>query len=311
MRVRNWIFVTGAPRGGTTFAGVVLSKPYSVDYIHEPFNPDCGIPGVSRRYLYVDTGTANEPHVRRIVERIQRYDFSLTTAFYPRDSRLKRLGKAIVGSRGPFYLRLAKLNPLHRAAVIKDPIGCLLGSYLTREFGFRTLALIRHPLAFVASTLRLGWNIDAQLADIRAQPELIERYLPYENLTTHGRTPVESAAVLWRALNKVILAQAEQTPAILVRTHEALSLNPVTEFRTLYDELRLAWSPRIERYVRRMTGEHNRTEARAGRVQDFARDSAKLLDLRIEQLGVDDRRQVYEIVQDVAHAYYPETTFRL
>jgi hypothetical protein len=45
-RIENWIFVTGVIRSGTTFVGKVLSLPLSVDYIHEPFNPLCGMPGI-------------------------------------------------------------------------------------------------------------------------------------------------------------------------------------------------------------------------------------------------------------------------
>lgn len=45
-RIKNWIFVTGVIRSGTTFVGKILSLPLQVDYIHEPFNPLCGIPGM-------------------------------------------------------------------------------------------------------------------------------------------------------------------------------------------------------------------------------------------------------------------------
>ena len=36
-QIKNWIFVTGVVRSGTTFAGKVLSLPVEVDYIHEPY----------------------------------------------------------------------------------------------------------------------------------------------------------------------------------------------------------------------------------------------------------------------------------
>jgi hypothetical protein len=47
-KIDNWIFVTGVPRSGTTFAGKILSLPLEVDYTHEPFNPRCGMPGISQ-----------------------------------------------------------------------------------------------------------------------------------------------------------------------------------------------------------------------------------------------------------------------
>ena len=42
----TWLWVTGIPRGGTTFVGRILSVPRSVDFIHEPFNPDCAVEGI-------------------------------------------------------------------------------------------------------------------------------------------------------------------------------------------------------------------------------------------------------------------------
>lgn len=203
MKVGNWVFVTGAPRSGTTFAGLVLSLPLRVDYIHEPFNPDCGLPGIRRRFLYVRSGDAGEPRYRAMVEAMMRYDFRLRTGLYPEDGAVKRLVKRVVGSRGPFYLRLAKVNLFRRAAVVKDPIGCLLLHYLAVQFGFRVLCLVRHPVAFVASHLRLGWDVQRRLDDLAGQPGVIEDFFGGRRDGLRPRTdePVVVAATLWRALN--------------------------------------------------------------------------------------------------------------
>ena len=310
----RWIFVTGAPRSGTTFVGKVLATPVTVDYIHEPFNPACGLPGVDTRYTYVRPGTPEEQELRRLVGSMLSYDFKLTTAFYERDSPLKRLVKRAVGSRGPFYLRLARLNPLSRFAVVKDPVGCPLTGWLTAEFGFRSVVLLRHPVAFVASTRRLGWDLGEHLSALTSQPHLVEDWLGADSdelLRRPWATHAEQGAVLWQALNKVLLRQADENPEILVLRHEDLSARPAAEFRGLYERLGLPWSGRVERRVRRLTGAGNRAEAETGKVQDFTRDSAALLDLRLGQVDAGDRARIWDLTRDVAAAYYPEATFML
>ncbi len=306
--IEKWIFVTGAPRSGTTFVGRILSAPLSVDYIHEPFNPDCGMPGFETRFLYLRPASSAAHRYAPLFDRLFRYDFRLRTGLYPNDSVLRRTIKRVVGSRGPFYLRIAKWNPFHRAAVIKDPIGCLLTEYLASEYGVRPLVMVRHPVAFVASALRLGWRLEP--ARLAKQPELVRDHFDHEPdfLAREWGDPVESAAALWRALNKVLLAQARTHPEWTVVTHERLSRAPQEEFRRLFSEFDLRWTNRMARLVERRTG-GSRVEAASGRVQDFRRDSARIFELRRDMLSPPQRRRVLDITGDVALALYPEESF--
>jgi len=310
VRIQNWIFVTGTPRSGTTFVGRTLSAPLQVDYIHEPFNPDCGIPGIEQRFLYLRPGRPAPDVYRESIERLFRYQVTLRTGFYPEDTRARRAVKRIVGSRGPFHYRLAKLNPFHTAAVIKDPIGCLLTAYLAERHGVRPVVLIRHPVAVAASVKRLGWV--STLDFIHDQPDLAEDHFPPATLARADlSTPVRAAAWEWWALNRVLLSEAARHPAWIVVRHEDLSREPVPAFRRLYDDLDLPWSKRVESLIRRRSSSRNPAEARRGRTQDFSRDSRNLFDLRIGMLTMEERREVYEITRDVALQAYPEESFRL
>lgn len=310
MNIENWVFVTGAPRSGTTFVGRVLSAPIEVDYIHEPFNPDCGIPGLERRFLYLRPGERAPESYRDPIDRLFRYDVRLRTGHYPEDSRLKRALKSVAGSRGPFYYRIARWNPFHTAAVIKDPIGCLLTGYLAERHGVRPVVLVRHPLAVAASVKRLGWT--PTLDFLREQPRLSEDYFSSSDWTDADvSTPVRAAAWQWRALNRVLLTEADRHDDWLLVSHEEISRDPVATFRRLYSALELPWSSRIERGIRRRTSSRNPAEARRGRTQDFARDSRALLDLRVSMLDPEERREVFEITAEVALRVYPEESFRL
>jgi hypothetical protein len=310
VKIERWIFVTGAPRSGTTFAGQILSAPIEVDYIHEPFNPDCGIPGIDSRFLYLRPGEPGPERYRDSIDRLFRYEAPLRTGYYPEDSRAKRAIKAVVGSRGPFYYRIARLNPFHTTAVIKDPIGCLLTGYLAERHGVHPVILVRHPVAVAASVKRLGWspNIDF----LREQPHLVEDHFRSEPPGEADLlTPVRAAAWEWWALNQVLLAEAARHDDWIVVLHEELSREPLETFRRLYEELNLPWSDRIGRRVRRRTSSRNPAEASRGRTQDLARDSRSLFDLRVSMLSPEERTEVFEITRDVALGVYTEESFRL
>lgn len=312
MNVSNWIYVTGAPRSGTTFAGTVLSAPLAVDYLHEPFNPQCGLPDIVRRFQYLDPAVPAPEPLGDAIRRLFTYDVRFRTGYFRNDTPARRWVKRFIGSRGVVYLRLARLNPFHRAAVIKDPIGCLMTEYLAVRHGVRPVVLIRHPVAFVASVLRLHWSADFELSTLplAEQPGLVAAYFPDDEafLRAERASDLEAAAALWRALNRVLLAQCARHPDWILLRHEDLSADPVPTFRELYDRLDLPWSSRIEALVKKKTGAGNRAEA--GRhVQDFNRNSAEIFALRRQMLSPEERRRVLDLTGDVALAHYPEETF--
>lgn len=311
--IENWIFVTGVIRSGTTFVGTVLSLPLEVDYIHEPFNPLCGIPGMNRLYPYVrpslDTQEMQRHH--ELTKSIFNYDLTLKSWCPERDSRLRRTIKTVVGSRGPFYLRLAKSNPFHKAAVVKDPTGNLLSEYLYVHFGVKPVIVIKHPVSFIASLKRVNWL--SHLGQIGDQPYLVEDYFADETdfLSKKWADPVSRAAGYWRAVHKVLLAQVNKYPDWQAITHEELSQDPVTVFNHLYKVLELPWSESVKRKILKLTRGSRSAQPREGVVQDFKRNSADIFKMRRESLSLEERRAIFEVVQDVALRIYPRESFAI
>lgn len=304
-RIGQWIFVTGAPRSGTTFVGTVLSTGLHVDYIHEPFNPDCGIRGIDQPYLYLEPDEARERALRPEIDRLLAYDAPLKTGFYPNDSRGRRIVKHIVGSRGPWHLRLARLNPFHRFAVVKDPVGCLLTEYLLLRYGMRPIVMVRHPLGFVASVTRLGWS--PALAPLLVQPRLVERYFDAADVDVARRyregSAVQRAAVLWRLLNRVLTVMARAHPEILLVTHETLNEQPLPTFQRLFAHAGLPFVATARRRIEHLTRAAN-ASARPGRVQDFRRDSRAIAGQYRRILDAAEIREVSAICEPVARLHY-------
>lgn len=311
--IANWILVTGVIRSGTTFLGKVLSYPLSVDYIHEPFGRNCGMPGIEDfppPYLRPGTETAVTRQYDAHLERLFSYDFTLRTPAYEGDSALRKAVKAVVGSRGPFYLRLAKMNPFHRAAVIKDPHVRMLAEYIYRQYEARPVVVVRHPVSLMASLERVGWW--PGVAQYAQHPDLIADYFADEPDFLHRAwdDPMLESAAHWRATYKMLLAQAAKYPDWEVVTHEELSANPIPVFKRLYEALALPWSEGVERKVRRLT-EGRTARARSGRVQDFRRNSADIFAMRRDAVPKERRRAIFEIVQDVALELYPRESFAI
>jgi len=309
-KVENWVYVTGMPRSGTTFLGRLLSMPMSVDYIHEPFNPDCGLPDADVLLPYVTEGGELEDRYNAMIESLLRYEGRLRTAYYHRDTPARRMVKWVLGSRGPFYLRLARLNVLRRAAVVKDPTGCLLTGYMTRRHGFRSIILVRHPVAVAASFQRLGWDARSHLLALAEQRDFSRDHPDHPSKEEVGDlTPLEAAAVLWRVVNRALLSQAACDERIRLLRHEEVSEQPVAVVAALYRDLGLPWSERVRAAVVRQTADENPAEAPGSRVQHFRRASSQLLLLRVSQLDPDSRRRVLDLTRDVALQLYDEASF--
>jgi galactonate dehydratase len=165
------------------------------------------------------------------------------------------------------------------------------------------------PVSLAASLKRVNWT--PKLAPLLDQPHLVEDYFSGEGdfLRHEWDSPVEAAAAHWRVIYKVLISLAAKYPDWHVITHERLSDEPVTGFRTLYQKLGLPWSARIERRIMRLTSPHNSPEARAGRVQDFRRNSSEIFELRKNALSCEERRSIFNIVQDEALGIYSRESF--
>jgi hypothetical protein len=310
MKFAKWIYVTGAPRSATSFVGRILSWPLNVDLIFEPTDPLVGIPGINRRYIYLRPYADDRDEYAKLLARIFTYGFTYRTpAPAPGDRWLTSMRKRVIGPRGALHLWLAKLNPFHVCAVIKDPDGCLLTEYLYTRYQVRPVICVRHPTAFVASYLhhRSPWD----LPELGGQPALIDDYFGGDAsmFDVDPKDRVAGAAALWLGLNRVLLDQCSRHPNWIVVVHEELCRAPVATFRNLFDRLDLPWSHRVERAIRQRTGAHNKAEGRSW--QDHYRDSAALFELRRGMLTREDREKVFTITRDVALRLYPKESFGL
>ena len=90
----------------------------------------------------------------------------------------------------------------------------------------------------------------------------------------------------------VLLGFANRNPDWLLRTHESLSLDPMTEIRELCQALALPWEPRLEERIRSFTSSGNPVDPEEGVAHSMRRDSAANIDRWKKLLSEDEAVRV-------------------
>jgi len=256
------LLVTGLPRSGTSWVGKMLEASGEVVYVNEPMNPQHPpgrSPGildatVTHRFQYVCKDN-EEPWARA---------FADTVALRYRPVAELRT------NRGPYDLaKMAKYatsftvgRVRHRRALLDDPFAVFSTPWLVDRMGCEALVLVRDPAAFVGSWRKLGWTI--HFHELLEQPLLMRDHLePYRQQMQSlvgSDDWLARTSLLWRMTYEFVERVRENRPGMHVRTYESLVEEPVPAFRQVYDELGLAWGPKVEQRVVGATTDHGRAE---------------------------------------------------
>jgi len=309
---RRWIFVTGMPRSGTTFVGSMLAAPLCVDYLHEPFSPQCGVQGVDWRNNSVlgDDWRPLDPMIRRAVASALAMKCRLKCYIPATDSFGRRLAKRLTGGRGNLYLLLARLNPWGNVGILKDPVGWVFAKYVTDEFGATPVVVVKHPVSQVASIARAGW--ETHFSAFR-ENACVRALLEPEDLQALARPPERPelrCALKWRMMYRVLGRLAEQNSWPSIRI-EDISADPINQFQSLYCRFDLPWSTRVVRRIERQTKVGNRIEAHPNRLQDLKRDSRMIFEYRRNSVVESLRRDILSITWPVASRWYDLDSFSI
>ncbi len=130
--------------------------------------------------------------------------------------------------------------------IVKDPFAMMSMPAVSREAGARCVLVYRHPGAVLASYRRMGWRPDLDelrplVAAYRASAGPGDIDLPELPRLEDVGEP-EAMGAFWSALHAIALAGADDTPGLLVLSHEELSSGGPDSGRRLFDELGLVWT---------------------------------------------------------------------
>jgi Sulfotransferase family len=307
------ILVTGLPRSGTSWIGKMLEASGEVVYINEPMNmwhPPGLSPGVlntkvSTRYEYI------------CADNDERWAVAFNDTLGLRYHLIAELRR----NRSPYdlavawhYLKVFNVGRFrNRHALIDDPWAIMSVAWFAQRLGCPVVVSVRHPLSFVGSWRRLGWN--AQLHDLLEQPLLMRDLLgPYEEelrAMADSTDAIAKAALLWRVTYAAIGDLNERKPGLMhIQRYEDLARDPEPGFRKLYEICGLTWSERARKRIAWATTDHGKAKAERTWNGVFSRTAFRPMDSRSslgsfrDRLSQQEIDQVREITGTVADQYY-------
>lgn len=301
------ILITGPHRSGSTWVGRTLALDPDIGYLHEPFRPDLhgDLAGPRIRYWnrYI-TEENEEKYVERF-SRTLRFDYNLSAELRAVGSSkdVLRMGRDIARFA---YHRLRGARPL-----VKDPGAFFSAEWLAQRFDMAVVVLIRHPAAFAGSLKRMNWTYDG-FEHFLKQPLFLRDHLaPFEDeiraFAHEKRDVVDQAILLWRIFIHLTNTFKERHPNWIFARHEDLSRRPVEAFRTLYRQLDLNFTSKIEETIRERTRPNNPRDAPDGIAHQMERDSRANIWTWKDRLTDEEIKRIRTKLSEVARPHYEET----
>lgn len=221
------ILVLGAPRSGTSWLAEMLAQAPGMLHYDEPCNAN-----INRRDGQREHWTA-----------------------YARDR--------LVDPYFPHHLDPCFAGGFHRSAkwasgrwrsrvtgrgrvIVKEVAAVMLAGWLSRRYRPHIVFIHRHPVAVAHSELRRNGVAGFSGQWLLKNAQLSEDHLrPFEGVLQERRPPLAVAALTWAVRNYVALRELDGYQRLVVVCYETLAAEPEREFRALYRELGLEWTPAV------------------------------------------------------------------
>ncbi|WP_197061454.1 sulfotransferase [Halobacillus sp. BBL2006] len=312
------ILITGAPRGGTTFVGKMLSLSPEVGYIHEPFNKEYGLKNIKSNFQFLhanhcEIGVYESSLEQLLLKKGIFKRIPISYLLRGNKSIYKRLmnfvGWTLIKSRPNYIYKKAKLNPLVKRFLIKDPMLLFSTEWIVNNYDFEIVMVVRHPAAFVSSLKRLNWQFDFHT--LKNQRELLETYPTLrqllEEIDEESLSNIEKWAFLWNCYNSFIYDISQKYPSIKVVRHEDLSKFPIEEFEKLYKHLNINFTEKIKSQLKVYTGEENPTNPIKNNVHTLKRNSRENVKRWKSNLSKKEISEIKEITNEVSNYFYDDS----
>lgn len=292
MKLNTPILITGIHRSATTWIGKLFNTANSTVYVNEPFNPSgwsYGLNGLADKYyIYYKDTDVNLLHDS--IDQIMRnnapsvYSKKMLERWFP----YKRKGRKI----------------------FKDPIAAMSSEWLYKEFNMHVLITIKHPVAYVQSLKRLNWEFPFD--HLLEQDHLMNDHLHvFKNeMMNVNNDFISRAALSWKCIYYVLSKFIERNNWCYVR-HEDISLNPMEEFKKLFEIYNLQWSKKVENKIIKSTTSRNVVKPKNNEVHNMQRDSKALAYSWKDTIGREEIEHIYKITNKVSHRYYTEDDWKI
>ena len=260
------IVLAGMPRSGTTWSMRVLAADPSLVPVMEPDNEVRSAPSIwakraTGRFPVLGPGDRDERYEHLWAWILDGAPEGIRVGAGRRVLRVVRPGehrRFYEGRTAPLMQlagALAAAPPHHpvpelagRRLLVKTVYVPLSADWLADRFDVEVFALFRHPGNVLSSWISLDLN--DQYVRLDMEPA-IRRRIDAGELPAPGDDPLERLVWQLGVLNLALEQSVTRHPHWVVRTHEELCDDPVTQFRRLYADLGLSWNEDAERYLAR------------------------------------------------------------
>jgi len=291
------ILVTASHRAGTTWIGKMIAQSFLTYYIGEVFHPGNLLLSTNLlthwyEYVTAETGDAFVQPLGRILA----FDFA-----WPDRNGIPRMlpSRLVVLRRTRRWLGFPR-------PVIKDPIAAMSAEWLAETFKMDVICLVRHPAAFVASLMRVGWRFDFN--QFLGQPRLMDEWLGAfaPQLENPPTGEAEEGALLWLCIYHVLMTYADRHREWMVWRLQDIAREPVSAFGQIFTGLDLPYTARVKRAIVRYSSSTNPVEAPADDPHSIRRDSRALQTTWRSVLTPREIASIRRTTEPVAHRFYSD-----
>lgn len=141
-------------RSGTTYLGNIFNLSHETFVFHEPYNRKYGIAGLPFDYINLEHNELAKIILSKI---ISKKPLNFVRRCY-RDSLSKALIRIALGGKTENQWRLYRYLFQDRKLILKDPFLSKSTCYIGKNYGLKSIVLIRHPCAVWNSIKKMNWT---------------------------------------------------------------------------------------------------------------------------------------------------------
>jgi len=299
------ILVTGVHRSSTTWVGKMLTANRQYVYVSEPLNilHRRGVMRTPLKHWYTYLTEENENQL------LSSFYETMSLRYHAwlelNDLRsMKDVGRMLRD-----WVAFTYGRNTGKQVMLKDPFAVFSAAWFSKRLGCEVVLAVRHPAAFVSSLKRLNWPF--QFEDLLDQPLLMRDWLePFREEMIHAQEqPVDivyQASLLWRIIYQVVHQTSQNHPEFHIVRHEDLSLQPLQEFKSLYDAIGVPFTKRVAERIHKSTNPGNPTELPLESIHSVNLDSRMNLKNWQKRLSEQEIERVRELTEDVSRLYYTD-----
>ncbi len=303
MNERKPILVTGAHRSGTSWVGRMLAANSNTAYISEPLNV-LHRPGVFRApvkhwYVYINSENESEylPAFRELLDlkyHAWREIFSIRSA-----KDFLRMGRDF----HTFFIGSMQ----GRRLLLKDPFAVFSSRWFAKALNCEVVITVRHPAAFASSLKRLNWPFNFH--DLLDQSALMHDHLERDRAEMESiqvDDVIGQSALLWRMIYRFVHSTRDLNPDFKIVRHEDISIDPVAEYKRLYDSLGLSFDDKVRGTILNSSNSENPAELSRKKTYSVKLDSRANLDNWKKRLNAEEIGRIRKMTESISHLFYSD-----